>query len=191
MKLFLFSFVFLLQSVPLVQALSDKEKPELVLKKSDLVLQIPEPASQALKKWNSEFKVFANSDYSSSILKLFENPNESEGPAGFIADLTGDGKKSYVLLGEVKNKQYAVALVENEKKWKVIEVDSWNYENVRQTKIPSFKEKSNEMSVPMYVLPAQGPIKEKLIKKTGIQVENYLGVIKVFEIKYGKAVELK
>lgn len=178
---------------------STKEgKLDLAVKNNNIVISLPEKSFNALKKWNKDFTVFNQSDYSPSIQGLFEDEkNNKSYPMTFIADVNGDNKEDIVLFGEDKKKQYVVALVQDKNEWTVVVVKELEEKNLKKTEIPSLEEKKKtkaELGIPYYVAKAQGDIGEALQKSshsTAIQFEHYLGQAEVYEIKNNKAVLYK
>jgi len=174
---------------------SKSDKPELVVKNSVLEIMLPEKSLAALKKWNKNFTVFNQADYSPTIQELFiSEQNKKSYPMAFIADVNGDSKEDVVLFGEDAKKQYVIALTQEKSGWNVIVVKELEEKNLKKTEIPSLAEEpkktKTEKGIPYYILTAQGEIGEKLAKSnnaTAIQVEYYLGQTEVYQIKNNKA----
>jgi hypothetical protein len=208
LKLIVFPFLFasassLANSAPIVK--SETNSLEIKTNNNDVEVQLPETAFQVLKKWNPEFVIFGKKDYGPSILEMFKEMGENHLPMAFIEDVDGNDKKDIVLLGADLNNQYAVALLQRDKKWTLVKIAQWSLKNIKDTVIPATTVASatataaaasgtsvaKETGVPLYVLPALGEQAEKLKakKKVGIQVELYLGPGDVYEIKGTKAVK--
>lgn len=169
-------------------SVSKGEAPKISVKDGTAEVAVSAAAKKALIAWNPEFLVFDLKDYSESVLSLIKEVEPNGVPMAFIADLDNNGEKDIVLLGSDLNRQYAVALIKQKQSWKAIEIQSWDIENIKTTVLPSENSsKPPESGIPLYVLPAQDEHAKKLGKKIGIQVESYLGLASVFEIKDGKA----
>lgn len=194
---------FLLASTAQAASIVKSENNSLEIKpqKDDIEVHLPTTAFEVLKKWNSEFVLFNRADYSKSVLEMFKEMGDNQQPMAFIEDVDGNDKKDVVLLGNDSKKQYAVVLLQRDKKWTLIKITSWSLKNIKDTVIPATEVKAasgttasapeKEIGIPLYVLKALGEHAEKLKdkKKVGIQVENYLGSGEVFEIIDNKAVK--
>ncbi len=191
------AMIFLVSTFSYAAIESTKDaKPELIEKKNSLNIILPEKSFSILKKWNKNFTIFNQSDYSPSIQDLFNDEKDKKSyPMAFIADVNGDGQEDIVLFGEDKKKQYVIALVQDKNEWKVVVVKEMEEKNIKKTEIPSLaegkKKTKQEVGVPYYITRAEGDIGEALQKNshsTAIQVEYYLGQAEVYQIKDNKAV---
>lgn len=154
----------------------------------EIEVSIPADAKKALTEWNPEFVVFNLKDYSPSVLDLFKD-DKQQTPMVFVADFENNGEQDIALLGSDLKRQFAVALVQNKKKWTVIELKSWSIEDIKKTPIPGDDPSvsTGEVGIPLYISPAIGPQAKKLGKKIGIQVETYMGPGAVYEIQKNQA----
>ncbi len=186
-KLF-FSVLILLTSNSFATTLkhTDATALNIIAKEKEVEIEIPKGAYTALNKWNSQFTVFDRSDFSPSILELFDDSKTQ--PMAFIGDFEGNGKNGIVLFGQDTKTQYVVALIPNDKTWRVVEISSTKIANIKKSEVPTLQE-TKEIGIPYYVLPAEGEHAVKLKKKTGIQVETFLGPAAVYEIKKDKPVQ--
>jgi hypothetical protein len=183
-KLFLFFVLLPLTTLAISFDVNDKAEFAISLQEKEVHISLPVEAQKALKKWNPQFSVFDRTDFPPSILQMFDEDKAQ--PMAFIADVEGNGKNALVLLGEDSKSQYVVALIQEKKSWKVIKVYSSSLPKIRKTEVPTLNE-VKEVGVPFYILPAEGEFGKKLSPKVGIQVEAYLGIAEVYEIKDGKA----
>ncbi len=185
MRILIFSlFLFFSQpALPTSITVVDKNEPSLVVQGENINIQLPKEASAALKKWNSEFNVFDRKDFSPSVIQLFDEDKAQ--PMVFLGNLDGSGRTGIVLFGEDKKSQFVVALIPQNSSWIVVEVHTTSMKKIKETEVPSLTGQP-ESGVPYYILSAIGDHAKKLGKKTGIQVETYLGSGEVFEIKDGK-----
>lgn len=196
-KLFTFCLLFttLSQASTIVKSVSNTL--DIKIENNDVEVQLPNVAHQALYKWNPDFKLFNQAEYSKSVLELFKDLGDNQVPMAFIDDLDGNDKKDIVLLGNDLKNQYAVAILQKDKKWTVLKVDQWTIKNIKESVIPTGTVVSGtaqtEIGIPFYVLKAIGEHadKLKLKKKVGIQVENFMGSAEVYEINNNKAVKFK
>lgn len=186
-SLFVLLFSFSAQAV--VQARSDQEQFSIALEGHEVKIKIPEQAWQNLNKWNKNFKVYELSDYSPSVMGVFDDA--SKVPMAYMADVDGDQTQDIILLGEDKSQQKVVAILNKNKKFEVIEVKSWGDGTVKKTKIPllnsTSKSKKVERGVPVYIAEPQGEVVEKIKNKKGIQIETYLGSTEVYVIENNKS----
>lgn len=186
-SLFVLLFSFSVQAV--VQARSDQEQFSIALEGHEVKIKIPEQAWQNLNKWNKNFKVYELSDYSPSVMGVFDDA--SKVPMAYMADVDGDQTQDIILLGEDKSQQKVVAILNKNKKFEVIEVKSWGDGTVKKTKIPllnsTSKSKKVERGVPVYIAEPQGEVVEKIKNKKGIQIETYLGSTEVYVIENNKS----
>lgn len=206
MKLILPIFLVLssISQLALAAKLTKSKSDSLEILKQNGVIEIklPDLAYKVVNQWNPEFLPFNLSDYGPSIIELFNDIDPNKIPMAFIDDLNGDGKKDIVLLGSDLKNQYVVALLNTGKKWTLVQVSKWSITDIKNTTVPFLsdasaptivdgKEKTTEKTIPLYILQALGEHGEKLKarKKIGIQVEFYLGVGTVYEIKDDKAVK--
>lgn len=186
-------FTALAQASTIVK--SETNTLDIKTKDNDIEVQLPNVAHQALEKWNPDFKLFNQTDYSKSVLELFKDLGENQVPMTFIEDLDGNGKKDIVLLGSDLKKQYVVAILQKDKKWTLIKVSEWAMKNVKESVISTGTVVSGtvqtETGIPVYVLKAIGEHADKLKenKKAGIQIENFMGHGDVYEIINNKAVK--
>ena len=192
------TFCLLLSSLTHAAQIIKSETNNLEIKtvNSDVEVHLPTVALQVLTQWNSEFKIFNQTDYTKSVLEMFKDLGNNQVPMTFIDDLDGNGKKDIVLLGNDLKNQYVVALLQRDKKWTLIKVTQWSIENIKQSVIPTGLAMTSgtaqtETGVPFYVLKALGEQAEKLQenKKVGIQVESFMGSGEVFQINNNKAVK--
>ncbi|AZZ35989.1 hypothetical protein CIK05_04015 [Bdellovibrio sp. qaytius] len=198
----LITLCFLFTSASYASTIVKSEDNALTIKtvNNDVEVQLPEVALQVLTKWNSDFKIFSQADYSKSVLELFkdlgENQTDKPVPMAFIEDLDGNGQKDIVLLGSDSKNQFAVALIQTDKKWSLVKITQWSIKNIKESVIPTGLSGASgtavtETGIPFYVLKAMGEQADKLKekKKVGIQVENFMGSGEVFEINNKKAVK--
>ncbi|AZZ36773.1 hypothetical protein CIK05_08200 [Bdellovibrio sp. qaytius] len=198
----LMTLCFLFTSVSYASTIVKSEGNTLEIKtvNNDAEVQLPEAALQVLTKWNADFKIFNQADYSKSVLELFkdlgENQTDKPVPMAFIEDLDGNGQKDIVLLGSDSKNQFAVALIQTDKKWSLVKITQWSVKNIKESVIPTGLAGTSgtavsETGIPFYVLKAMGEQADKLKekKKIGIQVENFMGSGEVFEINKKKAVK--
>jgi len=181
-------------ALPVVK--SETNSLEINTKTEDVEIKLPDVAFKALIQWNPEFIPFNRNAYIKSVLELFKDLGDNQVPMAFIEDLDGNGKKDIVLMGTDTKNQYAVALLQNDKKWTVLKLAQWA--NLKDTvtvtstvKTASGTTPVKEIGVAIYVLKAIGEHAEKLKekKKVGIQIETYLGPSDVYEIVNNKAVK--
>lgn len=180
------------QAAPIIK--SETNSLEIKIQGDKVEVYLPKVAFEAVTKWNPEFVIFSRTDYSKSILDLFKDMGENKLPMAFIEDLDGNGKNDIVLLGADLKKQYAITLLQREKKWTLLKITEWSMENIKDSVITTTTSGTttvNETGIPMYVLPALGKQGEKLkeMKKVGIQIETYLGSGEVYEITNNKPVK--
>lgn len=183
-KLFLFLMLLPLTALAISFDVNDKTEFAISLQGKEVHISLSKEAQKALKKWNPQFSVFDRSDFPTSILQMFDEDKAQ--PMAFIADVEGNGKNALVLLGEDSKSQYVVALIQEKKRWKVITVYTSSLPKIKKTEVPTLDE-VKEVGVPFYILPAEGEFGKKLSPKVGIQVEAYLGIAEVYEIKNGKS----
>lgn len=188
-KLFTFCLFFTAATQAATIVKSETNTLEIKTKDNDVEVQLPTVAQQALEKWNPNFKIFNQTDYSKSVLELFKDLGDNQVPMAFIDDLDGNDKKDIVLLGGDQKKQYVVAILQKDKKWTLIKVSEWAINNIKESVIPTGLANVSgtaltETGIPFYVLKAIGEHGDKLKakKKTGIQIENFMGSAEVFEI---------
>jgi len=174
-------------------AISATDAADIKINNGEVEVSLPKAAKTALINWNPEFIIFNLKDYSESILALFKEIDPKSTPMAFIADLDNNGEQDVVLLGSDLKQQYAVALMQKNKKWTPVKITSWEIADIKNSKIPAsdIANKKAETGIPIYVLPAQDEHAKKLGKKVGIQVETYAGPASVYEIKDGKAVTVQ
>ena len=184
-------FTSVVQAAPIIRSATNSL--EVKVQDDKVTVELPKTAFSALTKWNPEFVVFSKTDYSKSVLELFKDIGENQLPMAFIEDVDGNGKKDIVLLGSDVRNQYAVVLLQKDKKWTLVKIAEWSFENIKDTVIPAMTSGTAEIKetgIPLYVLPAEGEqglrLKEK--KKVGIQVERYMGDGNVYEITNNKPV---
>ncbi|WP_413578303.1 hypothetical protein ACLVWU_07150 [Bdellovibrio sp. HCB290] len=171
-------------------AVSTDSTVGVVVKGGIATVSVPADARKALIQWRPEFLVFDLKDYGESVKSLVKEVNAEGTPMAFVADFNSDGVKDIVLLGSDLYQQYAVALVNVAGTWKVIEIQSWKIPNIRKIMTKN-ENKEKETGIPLYVIPAQEEHAKKLGKKTGIQVERFMGSAAVYEITDGKAIQVK
>lgn len=185
-------FTSVVQAAPIVRSATNSL--EIKTQNDKVEVQLPKAAYSALIKWNPEFVVFSKTDYSKSVLEMFKDLGGNQLPMAFIDDLDGDNKKDIVLIGSDIKNQYAIALLQRDKKWVLVKLEEWAIQDIKKTTLPatvSGTAEVNETGIPFYVLPAQGEQGEKLKakKKVGIQVETFMGDGDVYEITNNKAVK--
>ncbi|MGE5084669.1 MAG: hypothetical protein ACM3MG_00100 [Bacillota bacterium] len=186
--------IFLLSSMckatPIITSTNDTV--DIKVKNGEVEIILPESAKKALIEWNPEFIVFNLKDYSPTVLNLIREDDSKAVPMAFVADLDNNGEKDVVLLGNDLKSQFAVALMQKNKKWTAVEVTAWSIPDIKQSVIPPSDAKSGikETGIPLYIFPAEGEHAKKLGKKIGIQVEMYAGPASVYEIKDGKAAKV-
>lgn len=188
-KLFTFCLFFTAATQAATIVKSETNTLEIKTKDNDVEVQLPTVAQQTLEKWNPNFKIFNQTDYSKSVLDLFKDLGDNQVPMAFIEDLDGNDKKDIVLLGGDQKKQYVVAILQKDKKWTLIKVSEWAINNIKESVIPTGLASVSgtvltETGIPFYVLKAIGEHGDKLKakKKTGIQIESFMGSAEVFEI---------
>lgn len=192
-SLFFFLFASATQAAPILR--SANNSLEVKIEDDKVSVELPKKAYETLMKWNPEFVVFSKTDYSASILELFKTMGPNQLPMAFIDDIDGNNKKDIVLLGSDIHNQYVIALLQENKTWKLVKVTEWSMRNIKDSVITTFSasgtNNTKETGIPIYILPALGEhaVKLKEKKKKGIQVENYLGPADVYEIKNNKAVK--
>lgn len=195
-KIMVFCLLFASLANALPVAKSETNSLEIITKNDDVEIKLPTVAFKALMQWNPEFIPFNRNAYIKSVLELFKDLGDNQVPMAFIDDLDGNGKKDIVLMGTDTKNQYAVAILQNEKKWTVLKLSQWS--NLKDTVTVTATEKTasgtipvKETGVAIYVLKAIGEHAEKLKekKKVGIQIETYLGPGDVYEIVNNKAVK--
>lgn len=190
-----FTVSLLLSSLTFAAPIVKSASNELAVKAKGnaIEVQLPQSAFRELKKWNPEFVIFSKTDYSPSVLEMFKEMNNTLLPMAFIDDLDGNGKKDIVLLGSDIKNQFAIALLQHDKKWVLVKLAEWTIKDIKQTVITSSASATTtkETGVPIYVLPALGEQAEKLKakKKIGIQVERFMGDGEVYEIVNDQAVK--
>ncbi|MFM6927388.1 MAG: hypothetical protein ACKOX6_02945 [Bdellovibrio sp.] len=179
----------LCKAAPIVGSASDAL--DIKVKNGEVEVVLPEGAKKTLIDWNPEFVIFNLKDYSATVLNLIKEDDPKAVPMAFIADLDNNGEKDIVLLGNDLKSQFAVALLQKNKKWTAVEVATWSIPDIKKSVIPAADVKSTvkETGIPLYVFPAQDEHAKKLGKKVGIQTEIYAGPADVYEIKDGKAVK--
>lgn len=171
---------------------SETNSLEIKTAKDDVEIHLPEVAYKALMQWNPEFIPFNRNAYIKSVLDLFTEMGENQVPMAFIEDLDGNDKKDIVILGTDTKNQYAVVILQRDKKWTVLKIAQWSNLKDTVTVISvSGTTQVKETGVPTYVLKAIGDhaVKLKEKKKVGIQIETYLGPGDVYEIVNSKAVK--
>lgn len=187
-------FASIANALPVVK--SENNSLEITTKNEDVEIKLPDVAFKALMQWNPEFIPFNRNAYIKSVLELFKDLGDNQVPMAFIEDLDGNGKKDIVLMGTDTKNQYAVAILQNDKKWTLLKLSQWS--NLKDTVTVTATEKTasgttpvKETGVAIYVLKAIGEHAEKLKekKKVGIQIETYLGPGDVYEIVNNKAVK--
>lgn len=189
-----FLFTAIANASPVVK--SETNSLEIKIQNEDVEIKLPEVAFKALMQWNPEFIPFNRNAYIKSVLELFKDIGENQVPMAFIDDLDGNDKKDIVIMGTDTKNQYAVAILQKDKKWTVLKIAQWA--NLKDTvtvtstvKTASATTPVKETGVAIYILKAIGEHAEKLKenKKVGIQIETYLGPGDVYEIINNKAVK--
>ena len=190
MKSFIAIFLLssLCQAAPIVG--SPNDALEIKVKNGEVEIILPEAAKKSLTEWNPEFVVFNLKDYSPTVVNLIKEDDSKSVPMAFIADFDNNDEKDIVLLGNDLKSQFAVALMQKNKKWTAVEVTTLSIPDIKTSVIHAADAKSTakETGIPVYVLPAQDEHAKKLGKKVGIQVEIYAGPADVYEIKDGKSI---
>ena len=133
-------------------------------------IKLPKEALKAVNKWNNKFKPFPLKAYSPTTKKLFQERAKNEVPMAFVSDLDGDKTEDVAILGEDSKKQYLLALINKNNKWKLTVVKTWDFANIEKSNTPG--EYEQEVGIPFYILPAQSG-------ERGLQVESYLGTPEV------------
>ncbi|WP_413587254.1 hypothetical protein [Bdellovibrio sp. HCB274] len=190
MKIVISILLFSLTSAAAPVAVSGDDKVEIAVKETDVKISVPAEARKALIQWRPEFLVFDLKDYSDSVKSLVKEIDPQGVPMAFVADLNNDGTQDIALMGSDLHNQYAVALVKEGGVWQAVELQSFKIPNIKKT-VTKNENKTPETGVPLYVLPAQDEHAAKLGKKIGVQVEHYMGPARVYEIKDGKAAQVK
>lgn len=189
-------FVSTVHATPVVKSATNLL--EIKAQSEKVEIQLPDTAFRVLNQWNPQFTVFSKTDYSKSVLEMFNDDDPSQLPMAFIEDLDGNDKKDIVLFGTDLKKKYVIAILQREKKWTLVKVAQWSVKNSKDSMPPiatsasgTAKDQAQDNGVLIYILPAVGEhatkLKEK--KKVGIQVETYLGSGDVYEIVKNKAVK--
>lgn len=189
MKILIASLLYSVCSSAAPVTTSATDVSEILVEDGVAKVSIPAEAKKALNEWNPEFLVFDLKDFPESVLSLVKEVEPNGVPMAFIADLDNNGQKDIVLLGSDLHRQYAVVLTQTDKTWKTVELQSWNFENIRKMVITN-EAKAKETGVPLYVLPASEEHAKKLGKKVGVQVERYLSTATVYEVTDGKAAKV-
>ena len=152
--------------------------------------ELPVSARQAVSIWNVNFRPFAMSNYVNDVQELFTDLAR-EAPMRVIADFNGDQIDDYALLGEAGGQQFLI-IVASGKRWQVLEVEKWSEPNFKNSSIPSLKGVST--GVPVYVSKASGSLADSFKasrKRDVLQLEAYLGSVRLFGIDGTKVRELK
>lgn len=154
------------------------------------VVELPTAVRQAVSIWNINFKPFSLSDYPFEIQTLFTNLSR-EAPMRVIADFNGDQVDDYALLGEANGQQFLI-VVASGRQFRVVQVETWSDRNFKTTIFAGLKSKIT--GVPVYISKGAGSFAEVYRARhhrDSIQLETYLGPVRLFSIRGSKARELK